>query len=292
MKGSLIWHYCSNDLEQEKVVRDPSVTPMKSGRIRVGIGGWTYAPWRKNFYPAGLVQRRELEYASRQLSAIEINGTYYGAQKPATYAKWRTETPDGFMFSLKAVRYTTDRKTLADAGKTIDDFVHGGIAELADRLGPILWQFPPYKTFERDDFAAFLDLLPRELNGVPLRHALEVRHESFLCAEYLALVRQHRLPSVFTDSPKYPSFADVTGDFVYARLMRSKSEIETGYDAAALDRLATRACAWAGGGQPEDLPYVQAPAGAAAPRDVYVYFISAAKERNPAAAMALMERLA
>ena len=265
--------------------------PAEAGRIRVGIGGWTYAPWRKNFYPDGLVQRRELEYASRQLSAIEINGTYYGAQKPATYAKWRDETPDGFMFSLKAPRYTTDRKILADAGTTIDAFVFGGIEELGDRLGPILWQFPPYKNFEPDDLAAFADLLPQQLNGIALRHVLEVRHESFLCAEYIELTRQHRLPNVYTDSPKYPSFADVTGDFTYARLMRSESAIATGYDAPSLDTWAARAQTLANGKTPDDLPCVQPHRTKAAPRDVFIYFISAAKERNPAAALALQSRL-
>ena len=264
-------------------------------RIRVGIGGWTYAPWRRNFYPEGLVQRRELEFASRHVTAIEINGTYYGAQKPATYAKWRNETPDGFVFSLKAPRYATEGKRLADASKTIDGFVFGGLSELGDRLGPISWQFTPGRRFERDDFAAFLDLLPRELDGQPLRHVLEVRHPSFMCAEYLALARQHRLPTVFTDSPDYPSFADMTGDFVYARLMRSHASLATGYDGAALDAWAARARIWANGGEPSDLPRVADAASFGAKnvkmRDVYIYFISAAKERNPAAAMALLERL-
>jgi uncharacterized protein YecE (DUF72 family) len=260
-------------------------------RIRVGIGGWTFAPWRNNFYPAGLVQRRELEYASRHVTAIEVNGTYYGAQKPATYAKWGAETPDGFVFSLKAPRYTTDRKVLADAGRTIGEFVHGGIAELGDRLGPINWQFPPYKPFEPDDFAAFLDLLPHNLDGRTLRHVLEVRHESFLCPEYVALARSHRVATVFTDSPKYPSFADVTGDFVYARLMRSESAVESGYRLPDLGAWAARARIWSDGGEPDDLPRVDTARAAHDARDVYVFFISAAKERNPAAAMALLDEL-
>ena len=260
--------------------------------MRVGIGGWTYEPWRGNFSPDKLVQRRELEYASRHLDTIEVNGTYYGAQKPATYAKWAAETPQGFVFSLKAPRHATDRRRLADAGRAISDFVHGGLAELGDRLGPLNWQFPPQRAFEADEFSAFLDLLPRQLEGQPMRHVFEVRHDSFRCEAWLQLARDHRVATVFTDSPEYPSFADVTGDFVYARLMRSEADIETGYPQAALDTWATRARAWAGGGEPADLPRV-APAGAATGgvRDVFIYFISAAKERNPAAAMALQERV-
>jgi uncharacterized protein YecE (DUF72 family) len=272
---------------------DPLVAPRcAEPRIYVGIGGWTYAPWRSNFYPDKLVQRRELEYASRHLSAIEVNGTYYGAQKPATYAKWRSETPDGFVFSLKAPRHATERKVLADAGKSIDAFVNGGLAELGDRLGPINWQFPPSRRFEHDDFGAFLALLPRELAGRSLRHVVEVRHESFRCAQYIALARAHRVATVFTDSPKYPSFADITGDFAYARLMGSDAAIPTGYTAAALDRWAARAHLWANGGEPEDLPHVSdASEQPRQSRDVFMYFIGAAKERNPAAAMALLARL-
>jgi len=268
---------------------------MPAGRIRVGIGGWLFAPWRNNFYPVKWPQKRELEYASRHVTSIEINSTYYRGQTPTTYAKWRRETPDGFVFSLKAQQDATAERVLANAGRRIKAFVFGGIAELGDRLGPISWQFPPYRRFERDDFAAFLDLLPRELDGRPLRHVLEVRHESFMCEEYLALARAHRLPTVFTDSPDYPSFADVTGDFVYARLMRSESPIPTGYAAEDLNAWAVRAQTWAGGGTPAELPYVakNTPADwqATPPRDVYIYFISAAKERNPAAAMALQARL-
>lgn len=260
--------------------------------IRSGTGGWTYVPWRKNFYPAGLVQRRELEYASRQLTAIEVNGTYYGAQKPAVYASWREQTPEGFVFSLKAPRYATERTELAAAGKTIKDFVFGGLAELGDRLGPINWQFAQGKRFERDDFAAFLDLLPRALDGTPLRHVLEVRDDSFMSEAYLELARGHRCPTVFTDSPKYPSFADVTGDFVYARLMRSESAIATGYAADALDAWARRARAWADGAEPDDLARIAPVAKKeSTERDVFIYFINGAKERAPAAAMTLLDRL-
>jgi uncharacterized protein YecE (DUF72 family) len=262
-----------------------------ASRIRVGIGGWNFAPWRNNFYPAGLVQRRELEFASRHLRAIEINGTFYGAQKPATYAKWAAETPDGFVFSLKAPRYITEGKRLADAARGIDGFVFGGLAEFGHRLGPVLWQLPPTRPFDGGDLAAFLDLLPRELNGQPMRHVLEVRHPSFLDVNYVELARSYRIPTVFTDSPQYPSFADLTGDFAYARLMRSESHIETGYAPAELDSWTTRASRWAEGGDLAELPHVAPPLTSQRPRDVFIYFISSAKERNPAAAIALQQRV-
>jgi uncharacterized protein YecE (DUF72 family) len=270
---------------------DPAAPVRTPSRIRAGTGGWTYAPWRGNFYPAGLVQRRELEYASRHVTAIEINGTFYGAQKPASYAAWRAQTPDGFVFSLKAPRYATERKVLAGAGSTIKAFVFGGLAELGDRLGPINWQLPETKRFEHDDLAAFFDLLPRELDGMPLRHVIEVRDASFADAAYVELARSRNVATVFTDSPEYPSFADVTGDFVYARLRCSESAIPTGYAPPALDAWAQRAREWMRGGEPDDLPRVGAATPAAGERDVFVYFINGAKERAPAAAMALLDRL-
>lgn len=262
-------------------------------RIKVGIGGWNFTPWRDNFYPKGLPQRRELEYASRHLAAIEINSTFYRGQTPKVYAKWRAETPPGFVFSLKAPRQVAEHRKLASAGTVMRTFVFGGLAELGDRLGPIVWQFPPSRTFEHDDFAAFLDLLPRELNGQPLRHVLEVRHASFLCPEYLALARAHGTPSVFTDSEEYPSFADLSGDFTYARLMRSRAEHADGYPPSELDAWAERSRRWADGGESGDLPCI-APSNTtrSARRDVFIYFISSAKERNPAAAMALQGRIA
>jgi uncharacterized protein YecE (DUF72 family) len=267
------------------------MTSSKAGHIRIGIGGWKFAPWRETFYPEKLTQKNELQYASRQMTAIEVNSTFYAAQRATTYAKWRSETPDGFVFSLKAPGLITQGRTLANAARGIQAFVFGGLAELGDRLGPISWQFPPRREFERDDFAAFLDLLPRDLNGYPLRHVLEVRHESFMCDEYLTLARHHRFPTVYTDSPDYPSFADLTGDFVYARLMRSKSPIATGYAAKDLDRWASHARTWAAGKAPDELHYVQREQPTAKSRDVFIYFISAAKERNPAAAIALRERI-
>ena len=237
------------------------------------------------------MQRRELEYASRHLTAIEINGTFYGAQKPASYAAWRAQTPAGFVFSLKAPRYATERKELASAGTTVKGFVFGGLAELGDRLGPINWQLPAKKRFERDDLAAFFDLLPRELDGAPLRHVIEVRDASFADPAYVELARSHNVATVFTDSPEYPSFADVTGDFVYARLRCCESAIATGYSAPALDAWSRRAQTWMRGGDPEDLPRVAAPTSRPGERDVFVYFINGAKERAPAAAMALLDRL-
>jgi uncharacterized protein YecE (DUF72 family) len=264
-----------------------------AARIRIGIGGWNFAPWRNNFYPGKWPQKRELEYASGKLTAIEVNSTFYRPQTAATYANWRTQTPDGFVFSLKAPGFATQTTSLENAAKAIKRFVFAGLAELGDRLGPVSWQFASNRAYARDYFAGFLDLLPAELNGRPLRHVLEVRHESFMCADYLALMRERNLPTVFTDSPQYPSFADLTGEFVYARLMRSESAIETGYPAAALDAWTGRANTWAQGGQPDDLPRIEpARNNPATPRDVYIYFISAAKERNPAAAMALIERIA
>jgi len=259
--------------------------------IRVGIGGWNYVPWRSNFYPPGLVQRRELEYASRHLSAIEINGTYYGAQRPAVYEKWASETPDGFVFSLKAPMRIMQSRVLANTGAQVEDFL-GGIASLGDRLGPVVWQFDAGQKLEHQDFTAFLHLLPEEVDGRRLRHVLDVRDSSFVDARFVALMRERNLGTVFTDSRDYPSFADVTSDFVYARLMRSRSEIDTGYTAEELAHWAERARLWARGGHPEDLPHIAANGMPhAEQRDVYVFFISAAKERNPAAAMALTELL-
>ena len=260
--------------------------------IKVGIGGWNFPPWRDNFYPKGLPQRRELEFASRHLAAIEINSTFYRAQTPKVYAKWRDETPPGFVFSLKAPRQIAEVRKLAGTGALIRGFLFGGLAEFEDKLGPIVWQFPPSRRFEHDDFAAFLGLLPRELNGHVLRHALEVRNGTFLCDEFLQLARTHRCACVFTDSPEYPDFADLTGGFVYARLMRSRESERHGYPAKELDAWAARARSWHEGGEPGDLPRVspESPAGSTR-RDVFIYFISAAKARNPAAAMALQGRL-
>jgi uncharacterized protein YecE (DUF72 family) len=267
-------------------------TPVATdSRIRVGIGGWNFAPWRKNFYPDGLPQRRELEYASRRLNAIEINSTFYGAQKPATYARWAAETPPGFVFSLKAPRYVVETRQLAQASKGVHGFLEGGIAEMGDRLGPIVWQLAPRRAFDAGDLEPFLADLPRTLNGRPLRHVLEVRHRSFLSPAYVELARSQQIATVFTDSPDYPSLADLTGAFVYARLMHSDSAQPEGYRADALDEWATRAQRWADGGDIPDLPHVLPAQPAGKPREVFVFFIGAAKPHNPAAAQALLARL-
>ena len=266
----------------------------KQGTIRVGVGGWTFAPWRQTFYPKDLPQKRELEYASRQLTAIEVNGTYYSTQKPASFAKWRDETPDDFVFSVKASRFATNRRVLAEAGESIERFVGSGLSELKHKLGPLLWQFMPTKKFDPEDFGKFLDLLPKELAGKKLRHVLDVRHESFMTEAFLALARKHNAATVFADSDDYPSFADTTADFIYARLMRTRSLLKTGYPPKALDEWAKRAKVWASGKEPADLPRVsksKAAAKAAKPRDVFLFMISGAKERAPAAAMELIQRL-
>ncbi len=259
--------------------------------IRVGTGGWTFEPWRDNFFPKGLPHSKELEYASRHLSAIEVNGTYYGTLKPASFKKWHDETPEGFVFSLKATRYATNRRVLAEAGESITRFVESGISELGAKLGPIVWQFMPGKVFDAADFEAFLALLPAKADGIALRHVVDVRNESFMSPEFLALARRYKVATVFADAEQFPSFSDLTNDFAYARLMMSDAAIETGYADAALDAWAARAKLWAAGSAPDDLPCIDETPKKHAPRDVFIYFINGAKERAPAAAMALLQRL-
>jgi uncharacterized protein YecE (DUF72 family) len=262
-----------------------------SAAIRIGVGGWTYEPWRGTFYPEDLPQKRELEHASRQLTAIEINGTYYGSQKPASYTKWHDETPDDFVFSLKAPRFAMNRTVLAEAGASIARFFNSGLTELKGKLGPINWQFLPTKRFDAADFEAFLKLLPGEIAGRPLRHAVEVRHESFRTAEFIALARKYGIAVVVAGDSVYPQIADLTAPFVYARIMGTKADESAGYSEAALNRWAVRARAWAAGETPDDLEYVEAGAPDGKPRDVFLYVISGHKVHNPAAAMSLIKRL-
>ncbi|MEN2787811.1 DUF72 domain-containing protein [Sphingomonas qilianensis] len=264
---------------------------MSKHPIRVGIGGWTYEPWRGVFFPEGLPHKKELEFASHAMTAIEVNGTYYSTQKPATFATWAKTAPDGFVFALKASRYTTNRKVLAEAGESIERFLGQGIVELGDKLGPILWQFMATKTFDADDFGAFLKLLPGKQDGIALRHAIHVRHESFAVPEFVALCRAAGVAIVYADSAEYPAIADVTGDLVYARLESAAEEVGTGYNDTQLDRWAEAAQLWAAGGAPDGLPYVEASEPTKTGRDTFVFFINGAKVRAPAGAMALIERL-
>jgi len=263
---------------------------MKPGEIRIGIGGWTYEPWRGSFFPAKWPQKRELDYAASKLTAIEVNGTYYSSQKPATFASWAKAVPDGFVFALKASRYCTNRKVLAEAGESIARFTGQGIVELGDRLGPILWQFMATKKFDPEDFGAFLKLLPATQDGVALRHAVQVRHESFQTPEFVALARAAGVAVVYADSTDYPAIADVSGDLVYARLEAAVEEEPAGYAPAALDRWATAARSWAEGGAAADLTYLADPAPKT-PRETFVFFINGAKVRAPHGAMALIDRV-
>jgi uncharacterized protein YecE (DUF72 family) len=258
-----------------------------AGAIRIGIGGWVFEPWRGTFYPEGLPQKRELEYAAGHLSSIEINGTYYGSQKPESFARWREETPEDFVFALKGSRYCTNRKVLAEAGPSVEKFLTSGLTELKHKLGPINWQFMPTKRFEPDDFEAFLKLLPKELDGIALRHAVEVRHDSFRSPDFVALLREYGVAGITGADAEFPEIADVTAPFVYARIMGTKEAEPKGYSEAGLKRWAKAAQAWAEGGVPEGLEPV-APPAKVQPREVFLYVISGDKVRNPTAAMELI----
>jgi uncharacterized protein YecE (DUF72 family) len=260
--------------------------------IRIGIGGWNYEPWRTTFYPADVTQSRELEYASRHVTAIEINGTFYRLQKPAVFAKWHDSTPASFLFSIKAPRFIVQRRDLTSAAAAIERFLASGITELKSKLGPILWQLADTKAFEPREIDGFLALLPAAAGGLPLRHALEVRHASFLNREFLDIARRHGVAVVFEDDATHPGISDLTSSFVYARLRRCVASCATGYPLAALKKWSLRAQLWAGGKEPADLPRVAAPRKTAArQRDVFIYFINGAKERAPAAAQKLITLL-
>ncbi len=259
--------------------------------IYVGIGGWVYPDWRNNFYPKDLPQKRELEYASARLTAIEINGTYYGSQKPASFRKWHDETPEGFVFTLKGPRFATNRRVLAEAGDSIKRFFDSGVTELKKKLGPVNWQFMATKKFDPADFEAFLDLLPKKLDGRTIRHAVEVRHDSFKDKAFIELCRNHGVAIVFAADSEFPTIGDVTADFVYARLMGTKAKEKLGYPAAMLKTWAERARDWEKGGSPKASLLVAPPAPKQR-RDVFLFFISGAKERNPAAAQAVIGALA
>ncbi|WP_160010489.1 DUF72 domain-containing protein [Rhizobium sp. 18055] len=261
-----------------------------SGTIRVGIGGWTFEAWRDHFYPGTLKQKDELNYASRQLKVIEVNGTYYGSQKPETFAKWAADVPEGFVFSLKASRYSTNRKILAEAGESIERFLGQGIVELGPHLGPILWQFAPTKKFEPDDFEGFLKLLPDKQDGLPLKHVVEVRHDSFKVPEFISLLEKYGVAPVLAEHFDYPMIADVTADFVYARLQKGSDEIRTCYPEADLAAWARRLQSWAAGEVPDDLPLVDKDhKPKQQPRDVFAFMIHEGKVNAPFGAIALQQ---
>lgn len=246
-----------------------------TGKIHIGIGGWTYEPWRETFYPKGLPHARELAYVGEHLTATEINATFYRRQSPASFAKWRDAVPDGFVFALKGSRYCTNRRNLAEAGEGVENFLAQGLVELGDRLGPINWQLAATKQFDADEITAFLALLPGTYQGVAIRHAIEARHASFDDPSFYALCAKARVAVVLADSPKYPVLdAAESAPFVYARLQNARSELEQGYPDAELDDWARRLKGWAADG-----------------REVFAFFINGAKERAPAAAMASIERL-
>jgi uncharacterized protein YecE (DUF72 family) len=263
-----------------------------SGSIHLGIGGWNFEPWRGVFYPKGLPHAKELAYAGSKLTSIEINSTFYGSQKPESFRKWAGEVPDGFIFSVKGPRFATNRRVLAEAGESIMRFLNSGVMELGDRLGPMLWQFAPHKKFDPADFRAFLALLPAKHHGHKLRHVIEVRHDSFLVPEFVALLREFQMGVVYSEHETYPEIADPTADFVYLRLQKGKDTIATGYPAKDLDAWAKRLATFAAGGVPKDLPVIDTKHPAAkTPRDVFAYVIHEGKVRAPAAAMELIARV-
>ena len=242
--------------------------------IRVGIGGWTFEPWRGVFYPDDLPQKRELHFASRALTSIEINGTYYSTFKPPSWQKWRDETPDDFVFAVKGSRYCTNRKDLRTAGDSIERFLSQGLVELGAKLGPINWQLAKTKKFDPDEMSGFLDLLKLEHGGQPLRHAVEVRHPSFLAEPFYAMARKRGIAIVCAEDDEFPEIDQATADFAYVRFMATSEDELSGVTAAELSRMTKRVRDWSKRG------------------DVFAYFISGAKVRNPAAAQALIGKLA
>jgi uncharacterized protein YecE (DUF72 family) len=263
-----------------------------SGAIRCGIGGWSFEPWEGTFYPDELPKKKQLEFASRALRTIEINATYYRGQTPATFAKWAEETPEDFVFAIKGNRFVTNRKVLAEAESSMEKFFAQGLEELGPKLGPLVWQFAPTKKFEADDFGSFLKLLPDEHRGQKLRHVLEVRNASFVDPAFVELAAKRGAAICYAHHHDYPEIADVTAEFVYARLQKGEDDIPTAYAEADLDGWATRLAIWAEGGQPDDLPLADPDRKpATTPRDVFAYIIHEGKVRAPQGAQALQSRV-
>ena len=283
--------------------------------LRIGISGWAYSFWRGEFYPKGLVQRRELEYASRQMNSIEINGTFYSLQRPASYVKWRDETPDDFLFAVKGGMYLTHRRRLLDIRQPLANFFASGVLQLGRKLGPILWQLPPWLPYERERMTEFLKLLPRTTTAAsklahehnlkrkdwiapdaiartPIRYAFEPRHESFFTEDFVQLLRRYNAALVFADTAgKWPYAEDLTSDLVYIRLHGSKELYASGYDSDELDRWSERIGKWRTGRQPRDAKLiVKDRFKPGVPRDVYVYFDNDIKVHAPFDAMNLADR--
>jgi uncharacterized protein YecE (DUF72 family) len=286
-----------------------------TGRTRIGISGWTYKPWRGRFYPAGLPQKRELGFAAARFATIEINGTFYGLQRPSSFAAWADETPEDFVFAVKGSRYITHFLRLKDVATPLANFIASGLLRLGPKLGPILWQLPPRTRFDPERLEPFLAALPRDTAAAleiarrhdarvagrawlaidrrrPMRHALEVRHDSFRDPAFVRLLRRHRVALVCADAVDWPLLMDLTADFVYVRLHGSEELYASGYDDDALDTWAARVAAWADGREPADVERVMGPCRPRkSGRDVYVYFDNDIKVRAPADAAALAARL-
>lgn len=278
---------------QTPVQGEAGVTSLVTGifpRTLIGIGGWTFAPWRGTFYPKGLPHAQELYYASRQITSIEINGTFYRTQDPASFATWRDTAPPGFVFSIKASRGTTHLKDITAAAPAIERFLGSGLLALGPALGPILWQFPHTKKFDPAAFAAWLRLLPKDRDGMGLRHVVEARHPSFTDPAFIGLLREYGVANAIIGSDKHVLQGDLTAPFVYVRLQHNAAGGVEGYDGALLDRWAERARAWQAGRPVTDLPLLGTPPDPA-PRDCFIYFIGGDKERAPDAARALLKRL-
>ncbi|MFT3723718.1 MAG: DUF72 domain-containing protein [Hyphomonadaceae bacterium] len=241
--------------------------------VRVGVGGWSFEPWGETFYPSGLSKAKQLSYMSRKMTAVEVNATYYSSFKPDTFAKWAEAAPDGFVFSLKAHRFSTVRKTKDDMKKSVDLFLGQGIASLKQKLGPINWQFPGTRKFDAEYFRTFLSVLPKEIGRLPLRHALEVRGSGFDVPEFYDLLTKHGATVVYAEDDEFPKLRHEGSDFAVARLMQTKAEEANGYSAGEIGRFARMLNGWA------------------KKQDVFAFIISGAKERNPAAAMALQDKL-